>query len=173
MAGALLLVDVIKDFQHEDGDRLLASYTGRHPNLVRLLAEARSAGLPVVYANDRGDRDEDAAALVRRAVEKGKAGDLVAAVGPQDEPIVLKQGYSGFFETSLAAVLRGLDAEELVLAGTATEMCVFETAMDALRLGFGVTVRADACATVDEANERLALDYLERVRGVAVLGRSG
>ena len=59
-----------------------------------------------------------------------------------------------------------------MLAGTATEMCVFQTATDALRLGLEVTVRADACATVDERHEALALDYLEEVLGVTVLGRS-
>jgi nicotinamidase-related amidase len=49
-------------------------------------------------------------------------------------------------------------------------MCVFQTVTDALRLGFGAAVQADACATVDEAHERLALDYLEQVLGVEIRG---
>ena len=55
------------------------------------------------------------------------------------------------------------------MAGTATEMCVFQTVTDAVRLGFEVSVQADACATVNEEHERLALDYLERVLGVEIL----
>lgn len=35
---ALLLVDVLKDFEHEDGDRLLASFRERHARLVELLS---------------------------------------------------------------------------------------------------------------------------------------
>ena len=170
MARALLLVDVIKDFRHEDGDRLLASYRERHPGLVRTLERARVEGLPVLYANDDdGIWDSDAPALVRRAVEKGKAGELVADVAPRDgDTVVLKPRYSAFDATPLESILRGLDVDELVVAGTASEMCVFQTATDALRAGFRVAVEAAACATVDEESERLALDYLERVLEVDV-----
>jgi nicotinamidase-related amidase len=52
MARALLLVDVIKDFLQEDGDRLLASFRERHASLVATIAAAREAGEHVVYAND-------------------------------------------------------------------------------------------------------------------------
>jgi nicotinamidase-related amidase len=171
---ALLLVDVLKDFRHEDGDRLLESYRTRHESLTGLLHDARSSGSPVVYANDNGGVwDSDAPSLVKRAVDEGKAGKLVAAVAPHaGEVVVLKPRYSAFDATPLESVLRReLDADRLTVAGTATEMCVFQTVTDALRLGFEVTVRADACATVDEDNERVALDYLERVLGVDVSGR--
>jgi nicotinamidase-related amidase len=170
VARALLLVDVIKDFEHEDGERLLASYRERHPALVRALEEARGARRPVVFANDStGTWDSDAPALVRHAVEGGRAGDLVAAVAPAPgETFVLKPRYSAFDATALESLLRGLDVEEFDVAGTATEMCVFRTVTDAIRLGFDPAVRADACATVSEENERLALEYLERVLGIEV-----
>jgi nicotinamidase-related amidase len=51
-------------------------------------------------------------------------------------------------------------------------MCIFQTATDALRLGFEVRVHANACATVDAEHEELALAYLERVLDVPVLGRA-
>ena len=172
MTRALLLVDVIKDFEHEDGERLLASFRSRHSTLLDVVERAREAGTPVVYANDTGERwSSDAPALIRAAVE-GKGGELVAAVAPQPgDLVVLKPRYSAFDETPLRSLLRERGIDELTLAGTATEMCVFQTVTDALRLGFEVTVRADACATVDEEHEALALDYLERVLDVAVAGR--
>ena len=37
------------------------------------------------------------------------------------------------------------------------------------RAGFEESVRGDASASVDEVNERIALDYLERVRGLDVV----
>jgi nicotinamidase-related amidase len=170
---ALVLVDVVKDFEHEDGDRLLASFQARHAGLCRILDEARTEGMPVVYANDDGGAwDSNAPALVRRAVE-GPGGALVSAVAPrQGEHILLKKRYSAFDGTSLALLLEELRVGEVVLAGTATEMCVFQTAIDALRSGFDVTVKADACATVNEEHEELALDYLEQVLAVRVMGRS-
>jgi nicotinamidase-related amidase len=174
VTAALLLVDVIKDFLHEDGDRLLESYRERHEALLNVIREARAAGLSVVYANDNGGSwDSDAPALVRRAVEEGKAGELVAAVAPRPgDTVVLKPRYSAFDATPLQSILReDLDADALVVAGTATEMCVFQTVTDAVRLGFDVSIRAEACATVDEEDERLALDYLRGVLGVEISGR--
>ena len=47
---ALLLVDVIKDFEHEDGDRLLASFRERHRGMVEALDDARSRGVPVAVS---------------------------------------------------------------------------------------------------------------------------
>jgi nicotinamidase-related amidase len=166
---ALLLVDVVKDFEHEDGERLLASFRDRHPALLAALREARATGLMVVYANDSDEPwDSDAPGLVRRALG-GRGGDLVAAVAPlPGETVVLKPRYSAFDATPLASLLEEAGVGRLLLAGTATEMCVFQTAADALRLGLEVEIRADACATVDERHESLALAYLEEVLGVTV-----
>jgi len=131
---ALLLVDVLKDFCHEDGDALLESYRRRHPVLVSLLSEARARGIPVVYVNDRGEYAQPGE-VVREAVEEGKAGELVAEVAPaNDEPVLLKDAYSAFEGTELPAVLAGLGVERVLVAGAATEMCVFHTALDARRL---------------------------------------
>jgi nicotinamidase-related amidase len=166
---ALLLVDVIKDFRHEDGERLLASYEARHDALKAVLAAARENGTPVVYANDdAGTWDSDFPRLLVDAVERGRAGDLVASVAPQDgDVVVLKPRYSAFDATPLEMILREqLEVDELLVAGTATEMCVFQTVTDALRLGFSVAVQTDACATVDEEHERLALRYLHEVLDV-------
>jgi nicotinamidase-related amidase len=168
---ALLLVDVLKDFQHEDGDRLLASYRARHSGLVEALASARREDVPIVFANDRPDDDSDERAVVRGALA-GRGADLVAAVAPgKGETVVLKRRYSAFDGTSLANVLREEGVTAVDLAGTATEMCVFQTAIDASRLELDVTILAAACATVDEEHERLALDYLEQVLGLRVVGR--
>jgi len=164
---ALLLVDVLKDFNHEDGDALLESYRRRHAGLVALVEDARARGLPVVYANDRGQHTQPAE-VVREAVE-GKAGELVAEVAPADgERVVLKDTYSAFDATELRDVLAGLGVSGLILAGAATEMCVFQSALDAQAAGFDVSVRGDASAAVDVENERIALDYLERVLGLEV-----
>jgi nicotinamidase-related amidase len=166
---ALLLVDVVNRFEHEDGDRLLASFRRRLPALRELLARSRAAGIPVVYANDTDGRwNSDAPGLVRAALE-GAGGDAVAEVAPQPaDAVVLKPRYSAFDHTALVLLLRELEVERLLLAGAATEMCVVQTAIDARELGFKVTIVGDACATVDERIERLALEYAEEIVGARV-----
>jgi nicotinamidase-related amidase len=167
---ALLLVDVLKDFRHEDGDALLASFRGRHDHLVSALEEARSGGITVVYANDGAGKWDSPEDLVRAAIEDGRAGDLIAAIAPRNgEPVFLKDAYSAFEAAGLPERLAERGVERVTVAGAATEMCVFQTALDARRAGFEVLVRGDASASVDARNEEIALAYLERVLGLTVV----
>jgi nicotinamidase/pyrazinamidase len=84
--------------------------------------------------------------------------------------------YSAFFEndrrtpTGLGACLRELGVGELYLAGLATDVCVYHTALDALRLGFAVRLVEDACRGIDvpAGSLRERLRELERV-GVRIL----
>jgi nicotinamidase-related amidase len=166
---ALLLVDVLNDFEHEDGERLLASFRARHEGMIRALGRARGDDVPVVYANDNyGVWDGDRRRLVRQALD-GRGGDLLEALTPsEDDAFVVKPRYSAFDKTPLELILRELETERLLLAGASTEGCVAQTAIDARELGFKVSVLADACATVDERVERVALDYLEAVVGARI-----
>jgi nicotinamidase-related amidase len=103
---------------------------------------------------------------VRHAIEEGLGGDLVEAVAPQDgDRFVVKPRYSAFDHTPLDIILRELEVERILLAGTATEGCVVQTAIDAREQGFKVTVLAGACATNDPRLETIALEYLEEVVG--------
>jgi len=63
--------------------------------------------------------------------------------------------YSAFFEndrqtpTGLHFYLQGLKLKSVYLAGLALDVCVFYSALDALRLGFDVTLVEDACRGID------------------------
>jgi nicotinamidase-related amidase len=166
MKDALLVIDVINLFEHEDGDRLLASFRERLPGLRSLLEQARGADMPVVYANDmQGRWDSDAPALVREALG-GRGGDVIAEIAPRrGDHVILKPRYSAFDHTPLVLLLRALEIERLLLAGAATERCLVQSAIDARELGFKVTIVTDACATVDERLERLSFEYAEKVVG--------
>jgi nicotinamidase-related amidase len=166
----LLLVDVLNDFGHEDGERLLRSFQARGAALCALVAGARRENVPIVYANDNwGVWDGDASRLVREACA-GPGGDLVAryAPGPQDS-FVVKPRYSAFDLTPLSVLLRSLAVERIVLAGAATELCVLHTALAAEQQGFEVDLVSDACACLDPASEEFALAYLGRAPGIGLL----
>jgi nicotinamidase-related amidase len=169
MNDALLLVDVINDFRHEDGDKLLESFRERHAALLGAVEDARRRDVPVIYANDNfGAWDGDAKRLVAMAKE-GEAGELVARIAPRaDDRFVVKPRYSAFDHTPLVLILRELDVERILLAGAATEMCVVQTAIDAKEEGFKVSILADACATTDPEIERLALRYAAEIVGARV-----
>ena len=167
MNDALLLVDVINDFRHEDGEKLLAAFRGRHAGLVAAVEQARGNEIPIVYANDnRGVWDGNRDRLVADAVENGLGGELVDTIAPdENDRFVVKPRYSAFDHTPLELILRSLDIERILLAGMSTEGCVVQTAIDGRELGFKITVLRDACASPDERLEQVALAYLEEVVG--------
>jgi nicotinamidase/pyrazinamidase len=59
------------------------------------------------------------------------------------------QGYSAFHGGNLAEVLREHDVDHVYVAGLATDYCVKNTVLDAVREGFGVTVVEDAIRGID------------------------
>jgi nicotinamidase-related amidase len=163
---ALLLVDLINTFEHEDGPALLASFRKRREGMLAAIERARARGVPVVYANDNvGVWDGDAPRLVRTALA-GKGGDVVGALAPREgDRFVVKPRYSAFDHTPLVLILRELEVDRLLLAGAATEMCVVQTAIDGRELGFKISVLTAACATTDERLEQVSFEYLEKVVG--------
>ncbi len=168
---ALVLIDVVNRFDHEDGEKLLRSFRERLPGLRAALRKARASGVPVVYVNDSADRwTSDAPGLVAAAVANPLGGAEIAQVKPEPEdPFLIKPRYSAFDHTALVLLLRSLEVERIILAGAATEMCVVQSAIDARELGFKVTILADACASVDYKMEQLALTYAKRVVGAFVI----
>jgi nicotinamidase/pyrazinamidase len=96
------------------------------------------------------------AGAIDAVVDKGQAVDL--------------EGYSGFEDTQLLALLRdrGVDAVDVV--GLALDYCVKATALDARRAGFDVTVHRGATRAVEVApgdGERAVAEL--RAAGVEVV----
>jgi nicotinamidase/pyrazinamidase len=72
------------------------------------------------------------------------------------------EGYSGFEETDLEQILREHDVDEVTFVGLATDYCVRQTALDAVRSGFAVTVDRAGIRGIDAqpGDSQRALDEL-------------
>jgi nicotinamidase/pyrazinamidase len=73
------------------------------------------------------------------------------------------QGYSAFQDTRLGDLLRERGVDRLFVTGLATDYCVKSSVLDALGLGFDVTVVEDAVRGVDveEGESERALEAME------------
>ena len=167
---ALLVIDVLDAFDHDDAERLLASFRNRGVAMARAIQAARDAGVPVVYVNDDRDRwDSDAPALAREAAG-GPGGEVIRDLLPRPgDHVLLKHRYSGFDHTPLELLLESKGVERVVVIGAATEGCVAQTALDAREHGLKATIVADACATTDEELEATALRYARDVGGIRIV----
>ncbi|MGC8975403.1 MAG: nicotinamidase [Thermoprotei archaeon] len=85
---------------------------------------------------------------------------------PEDVIVVSKatdpdtEAYSAFTLTPLHYILSTRGVKRLFVVGVATDYCVKETAMEALKLGYEVVVLTDAVAGVSEETSKKALDEL-------------
>jgi nicotinamidase/pyrazinamidase len=77
-------------------------------------------------------------------------------------------GYSGFEGTDLEQLLRERDITQVTVVGLATDYCVKNTALDALKAGFQVTVDSTAARGVDvePGDSERALEAVRAAGGV-------
>src|SRR5436305_11246428 len=151
---ALLLIDVINDFNFPEADHLLkyARPTARH--LLRLKQRAQKVGVPVIYVNDNFGRwKSDFRRTVEHCARHGRGREVVKLLRPEENDyFVLKPKHSGFFSTSLDTLLRYLETQTLILTGIAGNFCVLFTANDAYMRDFNLFVPSD-CTVSNTKNE--------------------
>jgi len=127
------------------------------PNMQRLQAACRTAGIEVLYTTiesltkDGRDRSLDYK-ITGFNVPKGSwDGKVIDAIAPADDEIWLpKTSSSVFVSTHVDYILRNLGVRQLVLAGLLTDQCVESAIRDACDLGYLVTQVTDACATLTQ-----------------------
>jgi nicotinamidase-related amidase len=81
---ALLLIDVINDFDFPEADQLLKHVRPMATNLIRLKRRAQKAGVPVIYVNDNFGRwKSDFRRTVDHCVRHGRGRDVVKLLRPK------------------------------------------------------------------------------------------
>ncbi|HUS09428.1 MAG TPA: isochorismatase family cysteine hydrolase [Pyrinomonadaceae bacterium] len=163
---ALLLIDVINDFEFRNGDQLLKLAMPVGENIAKLKAQVKKAGLPVIYVNDNfGKWQSDLNKIVSHCLDDRVRGKpFVKLVLPdEDDYFVLKPKHSGFYCTSLELLLEHVGATSLILAGIAGNNCVLFTANDAYMRDFRIFVPADCVVSETEEENDYALKQMAKV----------
>ena len=161
---ALLLIDVINDFDFPEGDQLLKHARPMARILLRLKRRAQEAGVPVIYVNDNFGRwKSDFRRTVDYCARHGGGGDIVKLLRPEeDDYFVLKPKHSGFFSTTLETLLRYLETQTLILTGIAGNFCVLFTANDAYMRDFDLFVPSDCTVSNTKKENDSALGLMRK-----------
>ncbi len=185
---ALLIVDMQVGFVGRHGayarlGRPVRDAAALSQTIGRLRAAFRARGFPRLYTAyryraDGADYPTHRHRVLPRAYSNrsdpffvpGSADtEIVPELAPaEDEPVVYKNRYSGFFGTDLADRLDRAGVRSLVVAGVLSHVCVDATARDAFARDLDVLVVLDAVAGVDEELHRAALRNLEETVGAVV-----
>jgi nicotinamidase-related amidase len=176
---AVVLVDVQNEFFV--GKMKVKSVTRVIEPLKRLLVAARKNGVPVIYAVDAHYPQD--VEVVRNWGTHAIKGTWEAEVIPElatekaVDYVVEKRTYSGFFETGLDSLLRGLyggdGAKTVILGGLHTNLCVRHTAADAFFRGYHIVVAEDGVEAFNENDQKESLKYLEYVYDAKIMPVNG
>jgi nicotinamidase-related amidase len=166
MAGrrsALIVVDMLNPYDHEDADRLTQSVEGVIEPISELVARAGESDTDVIYVNDNyGDWNSSQEELARAALD-GRRPDLIEPILPPAEAdFVIKARHTIFYMTPLEYLLSQKEIGHVVLAGQVTEQCILYSALDAYVRHIEVTIPTDGVAHIYEDLAQAALKMMER-----------
>lgn len=162
---ALLIVDMINDFEFPGGEELFAATQPVAERITHLKQRAKTARIPVLYVNDNfGKWRSDFREQIRHCLEDGIRGEeIVRGLKPEeDDYFILKPKHSAFYETPLQLLLSYLQVRTLILTGIAGDSCILFTAGDAFLRDYRLFIPSDCIASQSsEANER-SLEHMRK-----------
>ncbi|HID96014.1 MAG TPA: nicotinamidase [Candidatus Latescibacteria bacterium] len=157
---ALIIVDVQRDFipggtlPVPEGDRvvpILNDYKDRFLEAGALICATRDW-----HPRNHISFKEQGGIWPPHCVQNTQGADFHPALEIPDQARVISKGtepgqeaYSGFQGTELEESLRRQGVERVFIGGLATDYCVKETVLDAIRLGFRTFILEDAVKGVD------------------------
>jgi nicotinamidase-related amidase len=171
MGAALIVIDMLNPYDHEDAEPLMESVGEALPSLRELIHRAPDAGLLTVYVNDNhGDWTAGRDKLTQRALD-GAAPHLIEPIAPpSDKPFLVKARHSVFYETQLEYLLRQEEVDRLVLVGQVTEQCILYSALDGYVRHFEVVIPRTAVAHIQEDLADAALRMMEENMRAQIAG---
>ncbi|MBA2492127.1 MAG: cysteine hydrolase family protein [Gammaproteobacteria bacterium] len=129
-----------------------------------LLERARKLGIPIIHIQ----HNAGSGSPYDLESDLGQIADKVSPQG--DESVITKTHPNAFVNTQLHEQLQASGAQNLVLTGFMTHMCVNSTARGAFNLGYAPTVVAAATATraLLDGEETIPADMMQKSSLAAV-----
>lgn len=148
-----LIVDMQNDFIAEGAPIECPGGKDIVPNIKRFKKWAKENGIPVIYTQEahRPEKVDFGLELERNepehCVEGTKGYEIIDELKPEEgDFVVQKRRYSAFYQTDFEFLLKGLKRDSLIIAGAATNVCVYASAMDGQQRDMQVVVLSDCCA---------------------------
>jgi ureidoacrylate peracid hydrolase len=153
----------------------------------QLTEELRKIGVPVVWclhANTQSSGRSDWELFFNYIVADEVRVKTLESLAPGHQQIwsgltvgvadttIIKNRYSALIAGSsgLERLLRSLDVDTLLIAGTKTNICCEATARDAMMLDFKVVMVSDCCAALSDDEHRAALENMIQQFGDVMTG---
>jgi nicotinamidase-related amidase len=160
---ALIVVDMLNHYEHEDADKLAQSVETVIDPLRGLIDRTHREDVMTIYVNDNHGHWESNREQLLKTALAGRRPDLVEPIAPRDEDLfIAKTRHSIFYATPIEYILEQEEVDRIVLAGQVTEQCILYSALDAYMRHIEVAVPRDAVAHIFEDLADASLRMMER-----------
>jgi nicotinamidase-related amidase len=164
---ALIVVDAQNEFSH-NGRRSVPAHDEILARIQWHVRRARENGEPIAWVQHHNKPNESPA-----FVPGSWGAELSPGLGPKSESrlekLFQKDVFGAFFGTGLEEWLHAVKADELLLVGFFTHMCLSTSAREALVRGFSVCIDPAATGAHDLVHPMLGRQTADEVRRTALL----
>lgn len=162
MKTALLIIDMLNEYLDPNGKIYCEAGRDIIQNIANLKKHFKFHEQPVIYVNtshiNGGDPETEKWGL--HAMRGTWGADVIPELVPQnDDVIVFKRTYDGFYNTELEITLRSLGVDTVVVCGIHTHVCVLCTSLGAFYRGFKVIALEDCMTTGYKPNHESRLRF--------------
>jgi len=174
---ALVVIDMQNTFCAPGSPAEVPSSRGIVPNINALTAELRKEGVPVIWvlhANTQNKGKSDWDLFYNHVVSGEVRTRTLESNSPQNQSVyveletspdditLIKNRYSALTagSSSLERVLRSMGIDNLLIAGTKSNVCCESTARDAMMMDFKVTLLSDCCGALSDDEHRSAMENI-------------
>lgn len=166
---ALIIVDMVYDFSNPQGRVFYPGNEAIIPNIQQLIKKARANNCLIIFMQHRyrqGKYDKNLSTMRPCCIEGSGGEHIDERLDVRDEDYVVpKRRYSGFFGTDLSLILKEHRIENTIIVGTKTNNCINATALDAHYRDYNVIVVEECVGTNDEITNRVYLDDIDKYLG--------
>jgi len=162
MKTALLIIDMLNEYLDPNGKIYCEAGREIIDNIAKLKDHFKKNGDPVVYVNtshiNGGDPETSKWGL--HAMRGTWGSEVIPELQPdENDCVVLKRTYDGFYNTELEMTLRSLNVDTVVVCGIHTHVCVLCTSLGAFYRGFSVVALEDCMTTGFKPNHESRLRF--------------
>jgi len=168
---ALLVVDMLNDFILPGAPLEVPEARDIIPNVKREIEKARKNKEYIIYVCDSHTEDDREFKIWPKHAVRGTEGArVVKELSPQEQDFIIeKTTYDGFYQTNLQDLLKQLDVDELTIVGCVSNICIMYTASSAVLRGYKVNIPLDCIASIDEEGRSCALKQFREVLKVNLI----
>lgn len=174
---ALVIIDMQNTFCAPGSPAEVPSSRGIVPNINSLTVELRKSGVPIIWvlhANTHNKWRSDWDMFYNHVVSGEVRARTLQSNSPENQAVyteltthpdditIVKNRYSALTagSSSLERVLRSMGVDNLLIAGTKSNICCESTARDAMMMDFKVTMLSDCCGALSDEEHRSAMENI-------------